>query len=102
MSLSQVLSTTVVAEEYAIDIASVREIVRWLPLTRVPAMPAAIRGVCNLRGRVVPIIDLSRRLGLGDTVIGAFTCIVIVDLVVEGEPLNVGLLVDEVNEVVDV
>ncbi|WP_338413203.1 chemotaxis protein CheW [uncultured Sphaerotilus sp.] len=88
---------------YTIDLARVKEILEFGPLTPVPMVPAFVRGVMNLRGAVVPVIDLGDRLGLGAASIGRRSCIVMVDLAVEtrDELPAMGVLVDAVDEVVD-
>jgi purine-binding chemotaxis protein CheW len=91
---------------YAIEIDRVREILKVSGLTELPLMPAFMRGVMNLRGAVVPVIDLAARLGLGITAVERRTCIVILETrgsADEGEePQRLGVLVDAVYEVLDV
>lgn len=89
-------------EVFAMDIRTVREIIQYGPLTSVPLMPDFVRGVINLRGAVVPVIDLHARFGRPVAEIGKKTCIVIFDSVREGERTELGLLVDAVSEVVDI
>ncbi len=90
------------AEMYAIGIDAVREILKVVQMTELPLMPDFVRGVMNLRGAVVPVIDLSARLGLHITPIDRRTCIVIVE--VGAQPGSsgqiLGMLVDAVHEVV--
>lgn len=85
-------------EAYGIDIADVQEIVAALPITRVPGAAAFVRGVVNLRGRVIPIVDLRARLELGRVEVDGRTCIIVVRT---GAAL-LGLLVDRVSEVADI
>ncbi|MDQ7746101.1 chemotaxis protein CheW [Hydrogenophaga pseudoflava] len=89
-------------EVFAMDIRTVREIIQYGPLTSVPLMPDFVRGVINLRGAVVPVIDLHARFGRPVAEIGKKTCIVIFDAVRDGERTELGLLVDAVSEVVDI
>lgn len=90
-------------EAFAIDILSIREIIDYGQPTEVPMMPDAIRGVINLRGTVVPVIDLSARFGRGRTESGQRTCIVILEVRLEPEdPQTLGILVDAVNEVLEI
>lgn len=89
-------------EVFAMDIRTVREIIQYGALTSVPLMPDFVRGVINLRGAVVPVIDLHARFGRPVAEIGKKTCIVIFDAVREGERTELGLLVDAVSEVVDI
>lgn len=88
-------------EEYAIGLLRLRQILHWRAPTRVPTVPACIRGVINLRGQVVPLIDLGVKFGDGERVPTATTCIVIVELTVEGTPTLMGVIADRVHQVVD-
>lgn len=89
-------------EVYAIDILRIREIVEYSVPTSVPMMPASVRGVINLRGSVVPVIDLSIRFGRAPTGVGKRTCIVIVEVEHAGVMQILGLLVDGVNAVMEI
>lgn len=97
----QFLTFWVAGEEYAIAILRVREILQYETLTKVPGTPLAVRGVCNLRGSVVPVIDLAVRFGLPESAISKWSCIVVVELELEGERLAIGLLADSVSQVID-
>lgn len=97
----QYLTFRMAGEEYAIGILQVREILRYETLTRVPAAPPSIRGVLNLRGSVVPVVDLALKFGMGETVVNARTCIVIVEAELEGRPTTLGVLADAVSQVID-
>jgi len=100
--VTQYLTFAVAAEEYAIEILRVREILVYAPLTRVPRAPEFIAGVMNLRGSVVPVVDLRIKLGLPATVITGTTCVVIVDIGGQnGSAATVGLLADDVRQVMD-
>ncbi|HJV89200.1 MAG TPA: chemotaxis protein CheW [Holophagaceae bacterium] len=89
-------------ETFAMDIGSVREVLQYEGLTEIPLMPGFIRGVINLRGAVVPVIDLARRLGRNLANVARRTCVVILE-VPAGDGLQVvGILVDSVNEVLDI
>jgi purine-binding chemotaxis protein CheW len=89
------------AETYAVAASSVSEIVLLQPLTRIPAMPPCVRGLMNLRGTVIPIIDLSRQLGGGETEIGAQTCVAVVDVPdADGSRSIMGVISDEFRDVV--
>lgn len=92
----QLVSFNVGAEEFAVDILNVQEINRMAHLTRVPNAPVYISGVINLRGKVIPIIDLRRRLGLGNTINDGSTRIVVIEI----DEKVVGFIVDKVNEVI--
>ena len=87
---------------FALDIRGVREIIQHGPTTAVPLMPAFVRGVINLRGAVVPVIDLQARFGRPSAKVGKKTCIVIFDSMRSGERVELGLLVDAVSEVIDI
>ena len=89
-------------EVFALDIRSVREIIQHGPMTSVPLMPQFVRGVINLRGAVVPVIDLNARLGRDQAVPGKKTCVVIFDAQRDGERTELGLMVDAVSEVVEI
>ena len=84
------------------DIRTVREIIQCGPMTSLPLMPAFVRGVINLRGAVVPVIDLQARFGRAAARLGKKSCIVIFDGRHDGEPVELGLLVDAVSEVIDI
>ncbi|MFT3953226.1 MAG: chemotaxis protein CheW [Piscinibacter sp.] len=99
---AQFLTFSLGAEVFALDIRGVREIIQHGPTTAVPLMPAFVRGVINLRGAVVPVIDLNARFGRGPSQIGKKTCIVIFDMPRDGERTEIGLLVDAVSEVVEI
>jgi len=89
-------------EIFAMDIRTVREIIQHGAMTAVPLMPSFVRGVINLRGSVVPVIDLHARFGRPPARVTKKTCIVIFDTVREGERVELGLLVDAVSEVIDI
>lgn len=81
--------------EYGVDIGSVQQIIGLLPITRIPRMPDAVRGVINLRGRVIPVVDLRIRFGLDAVDQNQRTCII----VVRSRAMDLGLVVDSVAEV---
>ena len=96
--LNKYLTFTLGEEEYGLEILKVREIIGLIPTTKVPRMPDFVRGVINLRGKVIPVIDLRLKFGmesLGDT---QETCIIVVDL----DDLLMGVVVDRVSEVLDI
>jgi purine-binding chemotaxis protein CheW len=98
---SQYLGFFVGEEEYAIGILRVREILEYDTVTKVPTTPRSIRGVINLRGRVVPVVDLTTKFGLPESVITKRTCIVVVEVDLEGERTVMGVLADSVSQVID-
>lgn len=98
----QYLTFLVGAESFAMPIGSIREIIEFGGLTEVPLMPSFLRGVINLRGSVVPVVDLSVRFGRTPIEIAKRTCIIIMELVQEGQQLLLGVMVDAVSAVLSV
>lgn len=96
------LTFRLAAEDYGIEILKVREIIGMMVITRLPQAPASIRGVLNLRGTVIPVLDLRIRFGLPAIEDSSRTCIIVVQIEHNGSPLNLGILVDEVSEVVSI
>ena len=88
-------------EVFAIEIGKVREVLEYRTLTKVPRMPAYMRGVINLRGNVVPVIDLHMKFGSDSTETTVDTCIVIAEVEIGGEKMQLGALADAVEEVFD-
>lgn len=88
-------------DSYGIDVLKVREIIRLTAITRVPNMPPHIRGVINLRGRIIPIMDLRVRLNLPGVSDSEQTCIIVVQVKLpDGNVTQMGLVVDGVSEVI--
>ena len=101
--LSRQFLTFMLAEEmFAMSIDDIREIIQFTPLTSVPLMPDFLRGVLNLRGAVVPVIDLSVRLGRTETSVAKRTCIVILELMQNQQRFLLGVMVDAVRAVLTV
>jgi purine-binding chemotaxis protein CheW len=98
----QYLTFFIRGEEYAVGILRVREIIEYETVTRVPTMPTHVRGVINLRGSVLPVIDLAAKFGHGETAPGRTTCIAVVETLMDNEQLVVGLITDSVSEVLDI
>ncbi len=98
---NQYLSFFVAGEEYALGILEVKEIVEFTTLTKIPSTPQAIRGVVNLRGRVVPVVDLAVRFGLAETQITKRACVVMVEAKWDGDLAIVGILADSVSQVME-
>ncbi|MBM3812854.1 MAG: purine-binding chemotaxis protein CheW [Acidimicrobiia bacterium] len=86
-------------EEYAVEVIKVREIMGVLHITRVPQTPSEVKGVINLRGKVIPVIDLRIKFGLPETEYTQRTCIIVVQLSQSGTQM--GIIVDEVSEVLN-
>jgi purine-binding chemotaxis protein CheW len=99
--MTQYLSFQLAGEEFAFGILRVREILEYDTITRVPNAPAAVRGVINLRGSVVPVVDLAVLFALAPTAVTKRTCIVIVEARVDGQDLVMGVLADAVSQVID-
>ena len=89
-------------EMFAIGILGIKEIIEYEGLTEVPMMPACVRGVINLRGAVVPVMDLSSRFGKPASAVTKRTCIVIVETEGGGERQDMGVVVDAVNAVLEI
>jgi purine-binding chemotaxis protein CheW len=98
----QYLTFMLSGETYAISILRIKEIIQYGSLTEVPRMPDFIRGVINLRGAVVPVIDLSARFGKPPTPVGRRNCIIIIEVALGAETQNVGVMVDAVNAVLEI
>jgi len=89
-------------ESYGIDVLKVREIIRLTTITAVPQMPAYVRGVINLRGKIIPVMDLRLRFGFPDAPSTNQTCIIVVQVKLpDGKAVQMGLVVDGVEEVVN-
>ncbi len=97
----QMLTFFIAGEEYAIAILKVKEIIEYEAPTRVPSSPACITGVINLRGTVVPVIDLGAKLGLTRSEVTKRTCIIIVESSIDGDPIVMGLMADAVSQVIE-
>ncbi len=89
-------------EEYGLEILKVREIMGYMEITAVPQTPAHVRGVINLRGKVIPVIDLRARFGMETTETTDQTCIIVVEITQKGQGFNTGIVVDRVQEVLDI
>lgn len=87
------------AENYGLPILDVREIIGLMPITAVPRAPAFVRGIINLRGKVIPVIDLRLQFGMEQSPATDQTVIIVVQCSVDDQPLTMGLLVDRVLEV---
>ncbi|MDC3962017.1 chemotaxis protein CheW [Polyangium jinanense] len=98
---SQYISFHVAGGEYAVRILGAREIIEYTDITRVPMMPPAILGVLNLRGHVVPVVDLAERFGMPASTITRRTCILVVETHIDGALTRVGILIDAVGDVLE-
>jgi purine-binding chemotaxis protein CheW len=97
----QYLSFTIAGTDYGLPILTVKEILQHEETTRVPGTPPSIRGVINVRGQVVPVVDLAVKFGRGESAVSKRTCILVVEAVLGADRLTVGVLADAVNEVLD-
>jgi purine-binding chemotaxis protein CheW len=89
-------------EEYGLPVLKVREIIKVMDITPVPQVPAHVKGVVNLRGKVIPVIDLRAKFGLPSAEYTDRTCIVVVDVAMAKERVMLGVIVDAVSEVLNV
>jgi purine-binding chemotaxis protein CheW len=101
-TLQQYLTFTLGGEMFAVAILNVKEIIEYGTVTEIPMMPGFIRGVINLRGSVVPVIDLSCRFGGKSTEVARRTCIVIIELNEGDSKHDIGIMVDAVSEVLEI
>jgi chemotaxis signal transduction protein len=96
------LTFQLAGEEYGLPVLAVQEIIQWTEVTRVPRVPAFIQGVINLRGKVIPVLNLRQRFGLPEQAATPRTCIVVLQVQQAGGLLLCGAVVDTVTEVVDI
>jgi purine-binding chemotaxis protein CheW len=97
----QYLTFTLGEEVFALDIGTVREVLEYTAITRIPRMPTFMKGVINLRGHAVPVMDMRLKFGMPETEHTVNTCIIIVEVAREGDRVVLGALADSVREVVD-
>ncbi|MBT3368495.1 MAG: purine-binding chemotaxis protein CheW [Nitrospina sp.] len=96
------LTFTLAEEEYGIGILKIKEIIGMLPITSVPQTPDFVKGVINLRGKVIPVIDLRLRFGMGEIDYTERTCIIVVEIDGQAGTVLIGIVVDSVSEVLNV
>lgn len=96
------LTLILAEEEYGLEILKVQEIIGMMPITRVPRTPAFVRGVINLRGKVIPVIDLRLKFGIEPKEDTDVTCVIIVQVSSGDTAITLGVLVDQVSEVIDI
>jgi purine-binding chemotaxis protein CheW len=101
-TINQFLTFAMGKELYAIRVCNVREVLTVPKVTRIPRMPEYMKGVVNIRGSVVPILDLKQKFGMGDTQMTSDTAIIVVEIQFggDGEILNLGIFADSVKKVV--
>lgn len=95
------LTFQVARQAFGCGLLRVREILQVAPISPVPSTPACIRGVMNVRGSVIPVVDLSVKFGRGETQFGQFTCVIVLEMEIDGEQTPIGVLADEVNDVIE-
>jgi purine-binding chemotaxis protein CheW len=101
MEATQYLTFKLRDEVFALDIGKVREVLDFTTVTKVPQTPDFMRGVINLRGNVVPVVDMRLKFGLSQTEKTVNTCVIITEIEVDGETTVVGAMADSVQEVLD-
>lgn len=98
---TQYLTFRLAEEIFSIDISKVREVLDFTSITKVPQTPEFMRGVINLRGSVVPVVDMRLKFGMSKTERTVNTCIIIVEISVDGDTTVLGALADSVQEVIE-
>ena len=98
---TQYLTFKLDEEIFALDISKVKEVLDFTEITKIPQTPLFMKGVINLRGGVVPVVDMRLKFGMSETAKTVNTCIIIVEVTIEGETTVLGALVDSVQEVLD-
>ncbi len=89
-------------EEYGIGILKIKEIIGMMPITSVPQTPGFVKGVINLRGKVIPVVDLRLRFGMPSIDYDERTCIIVVEIDSQGVDIVIGIVVDSVSEVLNI
>ncbi|MCF8128258.1 MAG: chemotaxis protein CheW [Deltaproteobacteria bacterium] len=96
------LTFTLAEEEYGIGILKIKEIIGMMPITSVPRTPEFVKGVINLRGKVIPVIDLRLRFGMEELEYTERTCIIVVEIEGQTGIISIGIVVDAVSEVLNI
>jgi purine-binding chemotaxis protein CheW len=96
------LTFSMANEEYGIGILKIREIIGMMPITSVPKTPEFVKGVINLRGKVIPVIDLRLRFNMDSIDYNERTCIIVVEILGQSATVQVGIVVDSVSEVLNI
>jgi len=96
------LTFTIAEEEYGIGILKIKEIIGMMPVTSVPKTPEFVKGVINLRGKVIPVLDLRLRFGIEEIDYTERTCIIVVEVEGQGGRVEIGIVVDSVSEVLNI
>jgi purine-binding chemotaxis protein CheW len=96
------LTFALAQEQYGLEILKVREIIGYMEITAVPQTPSYVKGVINLRGQVIPVIDLRAKFGMATTDVTEQTCIIVVEITQGSRKFDTGIVVDRVEEVLDI
>jgi purine-binding chemotaxis protein CheW len=96
------LTFALAQEEFGLEILKVREIIGYIDVTAVPQTPHYVKGVVNLRGQVIPVLDLRARFGMETTDVTEQTCIIVVEINQDNRKFSTGIVVDRVQEVLDI
>ncbi|SEM26721.1 purine-binding chemotaxis protein CheW [Syntrophus gentianae] len=96
------LTFSLAGEEYGISILKVKEIIGMMPITTVPQTPLYVKGVINLRGKVIPVVDLRSKFGMDSMEYTERTCIIVVEIAFAGKMIPMGIVVDSVSEVLNI
>jgi purine-binding chemotaxis protein CheW len=96
------LTFKLAAEEYGLEILKVQEIIKMMEITKVPRTPDFVRGVINLRGKVIPVVDLRLKFGMETKETTDKTCVIVVQVKRQETAVTMGIIVDEVSEVLDI
>ncbi len=96
------LTFALASEEYGLEILKVREIIGYMEITAVPQTPDHVKGVINLRGQVIPVIDLRAKFGMETAEVTEETCIIVVEIAQGKQTFSTGIVVDHVQEVLDI
>lgn len=100
-AIGQHLTFKLDQESYAVSVGNVQEILEYLPITRLPQTPEFMRGIMNVRGNVVPVIDLRLKFGMSRTKDTINTCIIVMELITNEEKTVIGVLADSAEEVIE-
>ena len=96
------LTFSIAGEEYGIGILKIKEIIGMMPITIVPQTPEHVKGVINLRGKVIPVVDLRLRFKMESIEYGERTCIIVVEIASQAGTVQIGIVVDSVSEVLNI
>jgi purine-binding chemotaxis protein CheW len=96
------LTLSLAGEEYGIEILKVKEIIGMMPITTVPLTPSFVKGVINLRGKVIPVVNLRLKFGMEEVAYTDRTCIIVVEIKRQGGSVLIGIVVDSVSEVLNI